>query len=192
VAAVSLKAYPTVFMTHTAIASAIDLASRVRGRLSEIRRVDVRVPEKVATMAAAEPRWHITTRDAAQFSLPLAVATSIVNGACGLSELAVDRLTAPEVMSILAVMDIGVDPKWAGYEGGRVELTFIDGTTVASETTVAPGHPTNPMTEAQVLAKFMSLAAENLGPDRAKRVAAKIAKLATASDISDMMASTRS
>jgi 2-methylcitrate dehydratase PrpD len=189
---VSLKAYPTVFMTHTAIASAIELATRLDGRLGDISAVRVQVPEKVAAMAAAPQRWEVSTREAAQFSLPLAVATSLANGACGLGELSPDHLAAPEVKALLAVMDVGVEPKWQGYEGGRVEVTLGDGTTETSETTAAPGHPNNPMTSEQVLAKFMSLAAETLGAERATKVSAEVAALERAPNIAALLGASRS
>ena len=188
---VSLKAYPTMFMTHTSIASAIDIAPRISGRLADVKSVSVRVPEKVVAMAAAESKWQVTTREAAQFSLPLSVATSLVNGACGLQELTTERLSAPEVKAILSVMDVAADNKWKGYEGGRVEVALADGTMLSAETDAAPGHPKNPMTDDAVLAKFTSLATETLGAKTAASVAAAIAALPEAKDIGALMTASR-
>lgn len=185
---VSLKAYPTVFMTHTAIASAVKLSGEIRGPL---RRVRVHAPEKVVTMAAAETRWRISTREAAQFSLPLSVATALVNGACGIADLSPERLNAPAVRAVLSVMEIAVEPRWTGYEGGRVEVDLKDGRTLSSETLAAPGHPANPMTDAQVLEKFVALASESFGAERALRIAKAVEGLASARDIQGIMEATR-
>jgi len=185
---VSLKAYPTVFMTHTAIAAAIQLSDQVRGPL---RRIRVHAPEKVVTMAAAESRWRISTREAAQFSLPLAVATALMNGACGIAQLTPERLNAPDVKAALSVMETAVEPRWSGYEGGRVEVELDDGQSLSAEILAAPGHPANPMTEAQVLEKFVALASESFGEERALRIAKAVESLASAPSIEAIMEATR-
>src|SRR5690606_19908075 len=71
---VSLKAYPTVFMTHSAIACAAGLAQQIGGDLDSLRRIRVFAPEKAVAMTATEAKWKVRTREEAQFSLPVAVA----------------------------------------------------------------------------------------------------------------------
>jgi 2-methylcitrate dehydratase len=188
---VSLKAYPTVFMTHAAIASAIEVSGRVQGRLDEIERVLVHAPQAAVAMTASEPKWQVQTREQAQFSMPAAVATGIVGGDCGITELSADRLASPEIQRILSVMRIEADPRWTGYEGGRVAVHLRDGTVLESETTAAPGHPRNPMSDAQVQAKFLSLASETLGNRKAAQALEAVRQLSSAPSIAPLLAATR-
>jgi 2-methylcitrate dehydratase PrpD len=185
---VSLKAYPTVFMTHAAIASAIEVSGRIGGRLGEVAGIRVAAPQQAVTMTAAEPKWNVRTLEEAQFSMPVAIAASLVSGACGLGELSTKRLATPQIDAVLAAMTIEADPKWTGYEGGRVTVTLKDGTVLESETTTAPGHSKNPMTDAQVRAKFLSLAGETLGEARAGKALEAVLALPQASGIGALMA----
>jgi 2-methylcitrate dehydratase PrpD len=166
---VSLKAFPTVFMTHAAIASAVEVAGQLGGRLGEIASITVHAPQQAVAMTAAEPKWHVRTREEAQFSLPVSIAATLASGACGLAELSTKRLAAPGIDTLLGLMTVEADPQWTGYEGGRVTIKLKDGQVLKSETSAAPGHPKNPMTDAQVRAKFTSLVGEALGPERAAK-----------------------
>src|SRR5690606_19496935 len=132
---VSIKVFPTVFMIHSAIAAAVALSSRLNG---SPRRVVGHAPEKAVSMSASEKRWAITSRESAQFSLPLCVATALVHGRCGMAEREPPLLNGDAVQAVRSVRRIEIEPEWTGYSGGRVSVETADGQTCSHEVLEPP------------------------------------------------------
>ena len=72
----------------------------------------------------------------------------------------------------------------------RVEIRLTDGRVVAQEVTVAYGHPQNPMTESDFLAKFYDCASQSVRPvakERAGRIIDMVYHLERVKDVSEVV-----
>lgn len=192
---VQQKAFPTVFTVHAAIEAAL----RVGDTLGDHRgatladpatRVEVLVPPKVATMAAAPARWHPANREAAQFSLPYSVATALLQGACTVTALdqAVTGSSRADTADLVERMTVTPDERWGGYAGGQVVVTDARGQRQEVEVAQPRGSADNPLSDQEVEAKFLELAAAGRDADFATRVLAELTGLPAAPTLEALLA----
>jgi 2-methylcitrate dehydratase PrpD len=100
---------------------------------------------------------------AAQMNMPFALAMMAVDRAAMGEQFREDRLADPEVLPMLA--RIAVEPAEEYSRGGdetrhaaRIMIETTSGKVLRRETWDRPGSPENPMTEAQLREKFVTLA----------------------------------
>ena len=104
---------------------------------------------------------HHQPRDplAAKFSMEYAMATLLARRRGGLAEYDdADAVVRDDVQSQIPKIDFGVDPvaEDAGFHRmlARITVTTADGRTLFAEGDAGRGHPANPMSDAEVTAKF--------------------------------------
>jgi 2-methylcitrate dehydratase PrpD len=100
---------------------------------------------------------------AAKFSMEYAIATMLARRRGGLAEYADEAVVQPEVQELVPRIELVVDPvaEAAGFHRmlSRITVELRDGSTLFDEGDAARGHPDNPMTDAEVEAKFDGCAA---------------------------------
>ena len=96
----------------------------------------------------------------AQFALPFLVATALLRGKVGITEVA--AFSDPEVLALAA----HITGRPAGRERGwgQVTVRLLDGYSQTMETRAPLGSPANPLSQAQREAKFRDCAANALRP----------------------------
>ncbi len=128
-------------------------------------------------------KWAPTRRETADHSLPYVFATVLRHGTIGPEHFAPAHLADPGVRALMA--RITVEPsaaftaRWPAENVCRVTARTHDGRTHVVEIAQPRGHPANPLSDAEVAAKFTRQAAPVLGPERAQAVVAYVAALAT-------------
>jgi 2-methylcitrate dehydratase len=119
-------------------------------------------------------KWAPTDRETADHSLPYIVATVLRHGTIGPEHFAPAHLADPAVRALMA--RIHVQPseaftrRWPAENPCRVTARTADGRTHVVEVAQPRGHPANPMTDAEIEAKFERLAAGVLPPARRRAV----------------------
>lgn len=100
---------------------------------------------------------------AAKFSMEYSIATLLARGRGGLPEYADDAVRDPVVQALIPRIDLVADPvaEAAGFHRmlSRITIRLTDGRELFAEGDAARGHPTNPMTDAEVEEKFAECAA---------------------------------
>jgi 2-methylcitrate dehydratase len=113
--------------------------------------------------------------------LPYCTAVALVDGAVTAEQFTAERLSDPFLLDLVARTTVVEDPALtAGYPAGipnRVTVTLDDGTVLVAEVAFPPGHDKNPLTDAQLAAKFHSLADPAIGPDRAAQLWERLSRL---------------
>lgn len=162
--------------THTAIDAALALRPRIAGR--DIARVEIetyRVALDITDNAAPHTPYE------GKFSIQYAVDVALLDGRAGLDQFAVERLAQSDVAALLERTTArAADALTAAYPAtwpSRVRVTLADGN-VLEETVEQPkGMPANPMTEAEVAAKFHDLVDPVVGTDTAARLIEAVGRL---------------
>jgi 2-methylcitrate dehydratase PrpD len=157
---VSIKPSPSGSLTHPAMWVFAEL----------VRRHDLR-PDNVASIRVGTNSNHPNAlihhrpRDplAAKFSMEYAIATLLARRRGGLAEYDdPDAVLRDDVQSLIPKVDFGVDPvaEAAGFHRmlARITVTTTDGRTFFGEGDAGRGHPANPMTDEEVVAKFTDCA----------------------------------
>ena len=115
-------------------------------------------------------KWRPETPEAADHSLPYMIAAVLVDGAFDDAIFRPERLGDPRIHALMPKVVVTEDPAltriFPRAYPCRVAITLKDGSVLHAEVPNPPGHPDNPMTEAQMDAKFRLLAGRMLEAPR--------------------------
>jgi 2-methylcitrate dehydratase len=160
------KRWPVGSRGQSAIQSALSLAGKVEN-MQDARSVTVFTDEMVydhLVRRRTDP-WHPFSRETADHSLPYIVAAALLEGQIKLESFDVERVVDPQRQKFLNdKVKVEVDPALClGAAGGfvtRVEVTDADGIVHKGDAKAHPGHPLQPLGDADFEAKFF----ENVDP----------------------------
>jgi 2-methylcitrate dehydratase PrpD len=131
----------------------------------------------------------------AQFSAPFAAAVALVRGAAGYAEHAQANVNDPAIRALMARTECYRDPALdAAYPArwpAAAAIALRDGRTVATSVEYATGEPENPVPQAALVDKFVSLVGNLLPPDWARDLADRILRLDEQASLSDVLGSLR-
>jgi len=185
---VSIKPYACCKYAHTGIAAALELAGRDGFHLQDVEQVIVRVQSTDCWELLCDP-LELKSNEAelagrngwslAQFSFPYVIAAALARGRLSMAELSEGSRRDPQILSLLRkVKPVLEENSGSAHlpEPGDVEIRFTSGRSVRQVVKHAPGHPKRPMTEAEVLGKFLGCASR-LSDGRARLLADSILAL---------------
>ena len=144
---------------------------------SAIERIEVDTYVWAAQLDSAEPRNML----AAKFSLPFALATTIVHGAATVPAFRQPALkddAARELARKVVVReDAGMTARLPALRPARVTVALTDGTVLVAEVMTNRGDTEDPYTPDEVVAKFHDLANPVWGEAHAGRIASEVDRL---------------
>lgn len=152
-----IKKYPACYCTHRTIDAMLNLLEQRPLAPGEISEMTASLSENHATIL----RNHAPdTGLAAKFSIEFALAGSVIARKVGLAELTDEFVRRPDVQALMRKVRIEInsdlDPDLSGaarYD--QVRIGLANGETIATEKVArATGHPSQPLTDAQLYNKF--------------------------------------
>lgn len=177
----AIKPYSSVSFLHPALDLLLGIASRERLGIADVAAITLRFPSSGTHCIDANPlKSH-----SAQYILPVALT------ARGLSvaDLFEDRRLADPAVAELGrnvsvIADDELDRGFPDAYDSVIEVTTRDGRRLRGQTSIARGYPEAPLSEAEILAKFRTLAGTVANPARIEALHAAIAGLWQAPDLS--------
>lgn len=138
-------------------------------------------PEQVGAVAVETYVWAAQLDSpqapnmlAAKFSIPFALATTIVHGAATVPAFRGPARENPAVQALAQRVTVEEDPAMTaqlpGLRPARVRITLADGSVHSAEVTTNRGDTEDPYAEAEVRAKFRELADPVYGAARAQAI----------------------
>lgn len=153
---VSIKPYPSGSLTHPAMTV---LAGLIRDRNITAEDVDHVVVGTNHHMPNALIHHRPTDHLAAKFSMEFCLAILLLEGRAGLTEFTDDVVRRPDVQAMLERVHFQVDPEadQAGYNNmtSIIGVHLRDGGLIEGRSDFAKGSPSNPMTDHELLEKFL-------------------------------------
>jgi 2-methylcitrate dehydratase len=133
--------------------------------VEDIERIDVEAYRVLVNAIGSDPScWDPHNRETADHSLPYLLAAALVDGDITLDSFRPERIADPALRPVMARVHVRENPDFtAGYRQGSamaadprvaVRVVRTDGAEFTCEVTYPRGHPRNPMTDADVDAKF--------------------------------------
>lgn len=186
---IDVKLYPCCASTHAAIDAA--LACQPPIPAEAIERVVVDVPYSAPLILI---HHRPETPLAAKFSLEYCVAAALLDGAVRLSSFSAEAVSRPTVQALLHRVDYRVPDEWRKdanprtFGSSRVEVHLTDGSVRQAETIIPRGNAENPLSDAELEAKFHSCAAIALGDAGAEQALALIQQIESLIDIRELTA----
>lgn len=155
----SFKPYPTCRLTHPAISAALRLRVEFGDAVHQAERIELIVgPQAYDVVGRATPeRLAPATRIAAQFSVYWCVAATLVHGELTPRQLVEEIPPSARIRACIARIECRADTAAAQRDVGGCTLRAHGpfGTREAREAN-AKGHPDNPLSNDELLAKFKS------------------------------------
>lgn len=154
----SLKAYPAVIYTQTAIVAGIEVAKEA-GSLDRIAAIDIATTRRGFQRTGSEPeKWSPKTRETADHSLPYITARAMFDGNITNESFAPQKFRDPSVLAFMQKIKVVEDPVLTARTGAavptRVTATLTDGRKISREVDHAPGFAERPMSRIDVERKF--------------------------------------
>src|SRR6185369_9177058 len=169
----AVKPFPACHFTH----ACIDAALRLRKddlEVGSIERIEAFIPGEVVKTVCepvANKRRPANAYDA-QFSIPYLVAASLVRGKFTLAELEPDALTDERILRLCDLVDYEVDPRstFPKHYTGEVQISLKDGRKVAHREALNRGCADRPLSNADIVDKFMGNARMSISARQADEV----------------------
>jgi 2-methylcitrate dehydratase PrpD len=180
---IAVKPYPSCALTHSAIDALLALRAEHRLQAEHVAEIEVGVNRLVPdVLRHHQPATGLERKFSMQFCAAEALATGRV-------EIASFEATAPDAATralmgrVRMVVDPALPDGLQQHAWSRVTVRLRDGRTLASPPRGASGHPDQPLTDAQLRAKFVGCAAPVLGTAEAEGVADQLTHLEDVPDI---------
>jgi 2-methylcitrate dehydratase PrpD len=181
---IAVKPYPSCALTHSAIDALLELRARHGLGAEQVAEIEVGVNRVVPDVL----RHHAPTNGLERkFSMEYCAAAALATGHVDLGSFDDGPVADPGTGALMARVRMVVDPTLpdglSEHAWTRVTLRLRDGRALASPSRGASGHPDQPLSDAQLRAKFMACAGPVLGADEADGVAAQLDHLEDIPDI---------
>jgi 2-methylcitrate dehydratase len=187
----SLKPYPAVIYTQTAIVAGIELAKEV-GSLDRISAIEIATTRRGLQRTGSEPeKWSPKTRETADHSLPYITARAMFDGDITNESFAPQKFRDPTVLAFMQKIKVGEDPALTARVGGavptRVTAILVDGQRISREVDYAPGFAERPMNRAEVERKFRGNVGKRWPKERTTTILQTMWKLERTNNVSTLL-----
>jgi len=152
------------------------------GKIDDIASIVITTFEAAKSIIADDPKkWHPTTRETADHSMPYLIAVALIDGNVGPEQFTDQRIRDPvlhELMEKISVVeDLTFTTLYPGTIPNEIEIMLKDGKTFKERVDTPKGHSRNPMTDSEVEEKFYTLTNDILPEEVAQKIVSSIWKL---------------
>jgi 2-methylcitrate dehydratase PrpD len=173
-----IKVYPCCASTHRAIDGALALCTNHRFEPRDIVRIDVHLPE-----AHLANLMHEVPRDAceARFSLPYCLAVAFTHGRVALEDFCLQSFPDATLRPLMRrIHGYGVAASEQDF-ATRVDVLLTNGKRISQTVDAPKGRSDNPLSDAELRAKFHACCDRVIGAERADMLADALSVMDTVS-----------
>jgi 2-methylcitrate dehydratase len=184
----SIKYWPAEYHSQ----SAIDAALRLRIQIADVKQIEsvtVQSHDAAVDIIGSEPeKWRPQNRETADHSLPYIVAAALADGEITDRQFSPERFTHPALLDLVQRVTIErhaeLSARYPEAVGNIVTVHLRDGRELSERVDYPLGNARNPLSDAQLEAKFHALADSRIGSARAAEVIRQVRQLETLADVS--------
>ncbi|MDB5809110.1 MAG: prpD [Betaproteobacteria bacterium] len=190
----SIKRYPLGQYSQTVVQAALELRGKV-ANAEEIAEIRIETVTAAVRLMAGDPeKWTPATRETADHSMPYIVAVALIYGTVESQHFDERYLRDPAILALAQRVKVAISAEADRHmpHAMRCDFTLVTKSGATHKTVVDyhKGHYRNPMTDAEVEAKFRPLAAEVLTSAQTDRLLAALWRLDEQPLMHDVMALT--
>ena len=183
---VNMKYFLSEGHSQAPITAAIELHPQVD--IDDIESVTIHTYWFTWSEIGSEPeKWHVTTREAADHSLPYIISAVLIDGKFSDEIFSDERLRDERIHKLIAKISVREDPEFTKRAPRslpcRMEIVTKSGERKVAEVEYPRGHVKNPMSDDDINAKFRGLTGRVLPKDRIDRALDLLWKLDEARDL---------
>lgn len=170
---VALKFYSCVGSNHTTLDALRELQAQHRFAAKDVDRIVVHASQ--VTLDHAGWKYRPAGIAAAQMNLPFCVATLLLEGDCFVGQFSDDAISDPKRLALAEKVEVNADPTISARgskhrHAVRVDVRLKDGSALQRAVETPRGSEPSFASEAQIVAKFETLAAYALKRGQAERL----------------------
>jgi 2-methylcitrate dehydratase PrpD len=185
---VNIKPYACCASSHSAVDAVLELKRRYTFSPKDVERIKVKTASGVQMQCGFDYRPLGVVQ--AQMSLQYIVAVTLLEDTALLDQFSEKKIADPKVLDLARRVEIVVDPEidriYPECYPNRVEIMLKDGNRFETRVDYAAGSFQRPLGFNDVAAKFRSLAASDVSPERADRIIQSVVHLEETTDIRDL------
>ena len=190
-----IKKWPVEYHAQSAVDIAADLSQELPD-VDVIQSIHIDTFQVAYEIIAKDPeKWDPKTRETADHSLPYIVAVTLIDGRIDQHSFSQEKLSNPHIKALLSKTTLREDPELTkGYPEGipnRVTVSASDGRTLVREVSFPSGHFQNPMTDAEVEAKFLANVESSWTQEQGRHVIDLVRHLEEQPDLEELMEAMR-
>lgn len=187
---VYVKSYPAVGHAQSPITAAFELYGQVDIEAIESLAIDTYwVANRYVDRGS--PLWHPATRETADHSIPYMVAAALIDGDFTVASFRQQLIDDPRLHRLMGKMSVRETAEFtAAYPVEmpcRIEITTKAGQRKVAYTRHAKGHRKNPLSDAELEARFRQLAGELLDSRQTAAILAKLWRLDEIGDVGELL-----
>ena len=193
IAECSIKQFPLGQYSQTVVQAALEAREKMPAVVVEdIAEVNIRTLQKaIDIMAGDEEKWDPKSRETADHSMPYTTAVALTYGLVHQSHFDEQYYRSPQLLDLTRRVKVAVSEE-ANQRAPEamlcdVEVVTNSGERYSAEVPYHKGHYKNPMTDAEVEAKFRSLAQDFLSPAQTDTLLEKLWNLEQVEDIGEVI-----
>jgi len=189
-----LKYFLTEFHSQSPITAAIELRRLVA--VEDIETVTIHTYWFAWSEIGSEPeKWHPTTRESADHSLPYIIAAVLIDGRFSDGIFSDARIRDHRIHELADRVAVKEDTEYSRQFPGkvpcRIEIRTRSGKILTAHVDYPRGHGGNPMTDEEVSHKFRMLAGRKLEKGQVEHTLKVIWAFDTATSLDDLFESSR-
>jgi 2-methylcitrate dehydratase PrpD len=151
----TIKPYASCKRTHSAVTGILEQMQEHEFSINDIKSIHIDEPPSDFAVVAApyDEKWNPKTKQECQFSLPYVIAAAALDKSVDPSAFDPQQRDRPQIHDLIKLVSVSEDhqlPPWSA----RVRTVLHDDSEYVEETLHARGHPKNPLTMAELMAKF--------------------------------------
>lgn len=186
---VGYKPHASVTSIHCALDALANIMQKHKLAADDIESIRV----GVGTMTHVHCAWPYRAQGvtAAQMNIYYGLAVMALDGEAFVKQYAEDRLNDPRIVDFIARIEAHIDADIdamgpAARHAARLAVVTCDGRELRDEMLQRHGSPENPLTPAEVVHKFRSVAGARLGREQVERIAELTARLEQLESVRDL------
>ena len=187
-----IKFWPAEYHSQSAIDAAIQLRKELGGDVSGVAAIDIDTFEASYNIIGKYPEaWAPKTRETADHSLPYCTAAALFDGDVYMNTFDEDHFTDPARVAFTGKVKVNhdekLDPRYPKGIPNRITVTLADGRKLVREVEFPRGHAGNPMTDAEVEAKFRRVVEPKYGKAKADAMLARCWDFENLTGVTDLI-----
>jgi 2-methylcitrate dehydratase len=188
-----VKAYPCVATGQAAVAAALEVHDKVKGRSGDIAKIDIIMADNayVRDQQTDPGRSNPQSHAAADHCFPFTVAVALTDGEMTPRQYENQRWFDPEICALMERTSMGTDAalnkKAPGSFPCRLVVTMEDGASHAAEVPFPPGFSKGRLSRGEVIDKFDAFTAPMIGDARRESVKALALRLEELTTVDELM-----
>ena len=186
-----MKAFPTEALTHTPISAVLDLVVGNDLSADDVATVRIRSTARSADILADPSKYDPRSKETADHSLPYVIAAAIADRQVTPLQFTQAKIMDPRIRAQLQKVKVIADPEiekvFPALQRADVEVETTDGRTFSTRLDFPKGDPRNPLSDAEIEAKFEALAAPVMTEDAAARLKDAVWNLEELASVTELM-----